>query len=86
MSEMMSRQRSVRPTTAIVRAVATVRGVDPTDLQRPLFEAVDPDALDALFDSNLDGMSVSFEYHGHRVELRGDMTVLVDGTVVDPSE
>jgi len=72
------------PTEAVVRAVATVRGVDPIDLRTPLFEAIDPDALDRLFASPADDLSVSFRYHGHDVTLTADLTVVVDGTVVEP--
>lgn len=34
---------------ALVEAVATERGEDPTTLEPPLHDLVDPDALDALF-------------------------------------
>ena len=81
---MKKRQRPVKPTDAVVRAVATVRDVDPIDLDLPLFTAVDPDALDRLFDSPADGLSVTFHYHGHDVEVRSDLTVVVDGTAVEP--
>ena len=72
------------PTEAVVRAVATVRGVDPTDLRTPLFEVIDPDALDRLFESPADDLTVSFQYHGHDVTLTADLTVVVDETVVEP--
>ncbi|MFC7135536.1 HalOD1 output domain-containing protein [Halobaculum litoreum] len=34
---------------AVIDAVAAARGVRPIDLDTPLYEAVDPDALRALF-------------------------------------
>ncbi|AZH25360.1 HalOD1 output domain-containing protein [Haloplanus aerogenes] len=40
--------------TAVVRAVSAVEGVDQRSL-RPLAEVLDPDALDALFGSRGDG-------------------------------
>jgi hypothetical protein len=42
--------------TAVVRAVSAVEGVDQQSL-RPLAEVLDPDALDVLFDSRGDGTS-----------------------------
>lgn len=40
--------------TAVVRAVSAVEGREPRSI-RPLAEVLDPDALDALFDSRGDG-------------------------------
>ena len=66
----------------IVAAVSAERGVDPVDLP-PLYERVDPDALDALFAStpvregNLSG-SVSFEYASCTVEVSADGAVDVE--------
>lgn len=37
------------PSETVVRAVASLRNEDPAELE-PLFETVDPDALDALVD------------------------------------
>ena len=34
---------------SVVEAVASAKGVDPLDLREPLYETVDPDALDRLF-------------------------------------
>ncbi|WP_436935589.1 HalOD1 output domain-containing protein [Halovenus marina] len=42
--------------TAVVCAVSAVEGVDQRSL-RPLADVLDPDALDALFDSRGDGTS-----------------------------
>ena len=51
---------------AVVLAVSAIQGRDPISLP-PLGEVVDPDSLDRIFDSQLDGMSrtggrVSFTY------------------------
>lgn len=40
--------------TAVVNAIADAEGVDPTELE-PLYETVNPDALDALFRPVSDG-------------------------------
>ncbi len=37
--------------TTLVMAAADARGVEPSDLQPQLYDIVDPDALDALFES-----------------------------------
>lgn len=60
----------------IVKAVARSAGVDPTELS-PLYETVDPDALDALVTSLADGtgqehFSVQFTYAGREVVVRAN--------------
>ncbi|MFB6179543.1 MAG: HalOD1 output domain-containing protein [Halorientalis sp.] len=81
---MKRRSRPLLPTDAVVRAVAIVRDIDPIELRVPLFAAIDPDALDRLFESPADGVTVSFRYHGHEIEVRSDLTVAVDDTVIEP--
>jgi len=67
--------------TAVVSAVAAHDGVDETDLP-PLYDAVDPDALDALLASvqraGPDKASVTFEYAGHTVVVSDDGTVSIE--------
>lgn len=46
----------------VTRSVASVRGV-PRERLPPLYEAVDPDALAALFDEEGQGFA-AFRYHG----------------------
>lgn len=46
--------------------IAEQKDVQPEDLNPPLFELVDPDALDRLVKST---GSVSFEYHGYHVTV-----------------
>lgn len=68
------------PGRAVVEAVATAEGTDPTELD-PLYEAVDGEALNRLFDhcgGSADGsMVVSFSYHGWNLFVRSDGTVRV---------
>ena len=52
---------------AVVHEVAEQKDVQPEDLNPPLFEVVDPDALDGLFNKNTG--RVSFEYHGYLVTV-----------------
>jgi hypothetical protein len=65
---------------AVVEAVADAEGISPLDVEPPLFEAIDPDALDGLFtESSLpmgatDGV-VEFQYAGYVVTVRADGTV-----------
>lgn len=58
---------------AVIRAVSDAEGVDPEDLESPLYEAIDPDALDGLFAgrANTTGRIV-FRYHGYTVTVSSD--------------
>jgi hypothetical protein len=67
---------------AIVKAVTTATGKDPLEL-RPLYSAIDPDALDALFDAPAHSVSkqhltVTFEYADCRVSAKAHGTVVVE--------
>lgn len=65
------------PSAAVLEAVAAAEGCEPTDLNVPLYECVDPDALDAIVSSPLSGR-VRFVYHGYElaVDGNGDVTVV----------
>jgi hypothetical protein len=66
-------------TTAIVKRVASITGQD-IDQVPPLYETIDPDALEALVDStnaSATSLSIAFEYAGHHVTVTGDGTVHV---------
>jgi hypothetical protein len=61
---------------AVVEAVAEAEGVDSVELTPPLYEAVDPDALNRLFAATpsagrMEGR-VSFRYNGYEVTVWGD--------------
>lgn len=68
--------------TRVVLAVADKTGGDPTDLP-PLYEAINPDSLDALFEPSREGdgpdrrsCEVRFSYAGREVRVRnGEVTV-----------
>ncbi|ARS91718.1 hypothetical protein B1756_06785 [Natrarchaeobaculum aegyptiacum] len=69
---------------AVVNAVAARRNVDPLELP-PLYDWIDPEALDALFDPPEEAANrrLEFVYDGHLVTVEGsDCTILVDGTPV----
>lgn len=60
----------------VVRMVADAEGVEPTEL-RPLYSAVDPDALDSLFEQSAGGSpafqgQIQFQYHGYEVCIDDD--------------
>lgn len=63
--------------TSAVIAVATELGIDPREMDEPLHDWIDPDALDALVESMEDG-HVSFSMAGHRVRVRADGRISVD--------
>lgn len=60
----------------VVEAVANAAGTSELELQ-PLYEVVDPDALESLFHAGSDG-TVRFTYHGHHVVVSSDGDVDVD--------
>lgn len=71
---------------AVLSAVAEAKGVDPEELDEPLGDVVDPDALRALFAPKHDGTqregSVTFTYCGYDVTVEAPARV----RVTDPSE
>ena len=68
----------VKPSTAVVELVASINDEDPTDLE-PLYEYVDPDALDTLFDSERASSTsrFTFEFGSNTTTVHGDGTVAV---------
>ncbi|MFP9190482.1 HalOD1 output domain-containing protein [Natronosalvus vescus] len=68
----------------VIEAIAEDSGVDPLDLEVPLFEAVDPEALDQLFRDDVQ-CTVTFEYVGREITVQHDGTVTVDGSVYPPA-
>lgn len=61
----------------VVSAVAAALGVDPVDLDTPLYDVLDPDALDRLFDGVGRRGSIEFTFCGCwvRAEASGDVRV-----------
>ena len=62
----------------VVRAVAESINVDPLELP-PLYEVIDPDALDALVDpvGGRLGFTVTFEYAGCKITITDDGEVVI---------
>ncbi|MDG5776531.1 HalOD1 output domain-containing protein [Haloarculaceae archaeon H-GB2-1] len=73
-------QPSSQPSTAVVLAVAEHVGADPMEME-PLAHAIDPDALDELFEgargTQLDQGSVTFNYVGHEVTVDADGSISI---------
>lgn len=65
----------------VIEAVAAATGRDPLDLETPLYEVVDTDALDRLVDGEA-FRGFEFEYDGHAVAVDGDGRIAVDGRTV----
>lgn len=71
-----------RPSVAIVRAIATVKGVPATNAGFSLHDYVDADALDGLFRASspvgrADDLTVEFPVDGYLVSVRADGRVLI---------
>jgi len=65
----------------VVSTVADAEDVDPCDLPQPLADAINPDALNALFRNRPDADGkVRFQYCGHKVVVKSDGNVDVQST------
>jgi len=66
--------------TGVIEAVADHKSVDSMSLEQPLYEAIDPDALQSFLEvPGGTGESatrfVEFHYDGCRVRVRGDRSI-----------
>lgn len=62
----------------VIEAVADAVGTDPLNLTPPLYEAIDPDALDQLFAGTPPVGKVVFNYNGCEVSVFPDGYVSVE--------
>ena len=63
---------------SVAERVARREGTSPTEL-RPLYEVIDTDALERVFDSAEEGnVVVEFRYSGYVVTVSGDRSVHLD--------
>ncbi|MFB6139396.1 MAG: HalOD1 output domain-containing protein [Halosimplex sp.] len=77
--------------TKVTTEIAAREGVDPLQLDEPLYDAIDVGALEAMLESarRRDGdLEVTFTYYGYEVVVdeTGDVTVSETETVVRASE
>ena len=64
----------------MIQVLAEARGVGVEEIEQPLYDVVDPDALDRLFTdrSHADaGSRVAFEFDAHEVTVHADGDILV---------
>lgn len=66
-----SGDESRRPSQRVLDAIAAEEGTSPLSFETPLYEAIDPDALDALVPDEATDATVEFTYRGYRVTVRG---------------
>lgn len=65
---------------AIVYAIAATKGVSPTELDRPLNDVVDADALRRLFDSTDQSLSATIRFEELEVTVAdGGTNIIVSG-------
>lgn len=69
----MSNDDNSSLTMALINAIADQEDVDPTELNPPLFDVLDPEALDSLFRTTEGG--VTFTYLEYAVAVQSDGTV-----------
>lgn len=70
---------------SVIEAVADREGVDPMDLTAPLYDAVDPEALDAMVQDdakyNESSLRIEFQYYGYTISVSADGSVQVSDAV-----
>ncbi len=72
---------------AVLAAVARAEGKQPAELSPPLFDVIDPDALDHLFDGKPETAgTVAFRYHGYLVIVDQYGRVTVEEETPVPSD
>ena len=67
-----------QPSAAVTEHISAMTGREQTDFA-PLYETVDPEALDSLVESSdrSTPVSISFEYAGHSVTVRSDGELVI---------
>ncbi|MFC5135063.1 MULTISPECIES: HalOD1 output domain-containing protein [Haloferacaceae] len=73
---MFERAEDTSVCVAIVEAVSTVTGTEPTRLD-PLYGVVDTDALERLVESGGTDTEITFSFEGCRITVFGDGGVVV---------
>lgn len=79
-----------RPSDLVLSALAAHEDCSKLEIDTPLFEVIEPDALDKLFhgfgETDAHEVSVSFTMLDHDIELHGDGRVYVDGVQYSPDD
>ncbi|MFA9425073.1 HalOD1 output domain-containing protein [Natronorubrum sp. A-ect3] len=74
MPEHESPEANTSPSLRVIEAVADADDIDPASLEPPLYDVVDTNALDRLFEPTTSGPTtrrgrVSFQYRGHEITV-----------------
>lgn len=72
----VSEERSICQT--VIEAIADAGETDPTELSPPLYEVIDPDALETLFARDQALGKVIFNYNSYEVSVFSDRCVSVE--------
>lgn len=67
-----------RVSQTVVEAVAEAEGVRPVELTPPLYDIIDPDALDRIFDNNLSIGKLTFNYNNCEINVFSDGYVAIE--------
>jgi len=71
----------------VLSAIAAKKGVEPTELDTELYSVIDAEALDQLVEKESTTVrSITFEFEGHTVTVRGNGRVLVDEVAANADE
>lgn len=63
------------PSFAVVAVVSNITGIDPLELD-PLYESIEPDALNALFTADISSaIRLTFQYSGYEITVGNDDVV-----------
>lgn len=78
-----SQDRNEQPLSrTIIERIADAEGIAPTELDTRLYDVIEPEALNELFQHQEDGPVtegfVSFAFHGYTVTIYSDSTVEID--------
>lgn len=83
-NEQLENQLWKPPSGKVIERVAALKDTEPTELDQPLYEAIDPDALDSLFTPKRDrtargGGEIQFMYCGCSVIVtpNGDVNAVL---------
>lgn len=71
-------QAQKKPSIGVVETVAAAERVDPAALDTPLYEVIDPEALDRLVSQGGTLGKVSFDYRGYGITVSGDGEIVLD--------
>lgn len=67
---------------SIIRAVASVSGVDPLSLQPRLYDVIDPDSLERLFSSATCEMEMTFLFGTYEVTVTGGGDIFIQDDTI----